>query len=159
MVHSLLINFLGEHCTINVSIVINVRNVCIIITQKTCLHFSTGCCTIYCSVDLMGFFPFLEEVTVSKSQGILASMNNKTKDQHTTLYFFGCVQGQVWWRRGKPGLVKCVSAHVRGVGTRWSLRFLPMQTILWSMILWFYDTVTCNKKLIYYSSCPPLICN
>ena len=36
----------------------------------------------------------------------------------------------------QPGLVGYVPAHGRGVGTRWSLRPLPTQTILW-----FYDSI------------------
>ena len=41
------------------------------------------------------------------------------------------VQGQVGWSSEQPGLVGDVPAHGRGVGTRWSLRFLPTLTILW----------------------------
>jgi len=31
----------------------------------------------------------------------------------------------------QPGLVEDVPAHGRGVGTKWALRSLPTQTILW----------------------------
>jgi len=44
--------------------------------------------------------------------------------------FPGSVQGQVGWDFEQPGLVEGVHAHGRGVGTRWSLRSLPTQTIL-----------------------------
>lgn len=40
------------------------------------------------------------------------------------------VQGQVGWRSEQPDLVKGVPAYGRGVGTRWSLRFLSAQAIL-----------------------------
>jgi len=43
----------------------------------------------------------------------------------------GSVQGQVGWSSEQPGVVESVLAHGRGVGTRWSLRSLPTQTILW----------------------------
>lgn len=42
----------------------------------------------------------------------------------------GSVQGQVGQNFAQPGLVEGVPAHGRGVGTGWSLRFLPTQTIL-----------------------------
>ncbi|GAB0188844.1 hypothetical protein GRJ2_001349700 [Grus japonensis] len=42
----------------------------------------------------------------------------------------GSVQGRVGWGFGQPGLVEGVPARSRGVGTRWSLRSLPTQTIL-----------------------------
>jgi len=42
----------------------------------------------------------------------------------------GSVQGQVGWSSEQPGLVEDVPAHGRGIGTRWSLRSLPTQTIL-----------------------------
>jgi len=42
-----------------------------------------------------------------------------------------------WMGSEQPGLVESVPAHGRGVGTRWSFRSLPTQTILW-----FYDIVT-----------------
>ena len=55
----------------------------------------------------------------------------------------GGVQGQVRWGPGQPGLVPDVvtgnPAHGREVGTRWSLRSLLTQAILWfcdSVILW-----------------------
>jgi len=48
--------------------------------------------------------------------------------------FPGSVQGQVGWGFEQAGVVEGVPAHGRGVGTRWSLRSLPTQTILW-----FYD--------------------
>ena len=41
----------------------------------------------------------------------------------------GSVQGQVGWGLEHPGLVEGVPAHGRGVGTRWSVRSLPTQTI------------------------------
>jgi len=43
----------------------------------------------------------------------------------------GSVQGQVGQGFEQPGVVEGVSAHGRGVGTRWSLRSLPTQTILY----------------------------
>ena len=43
----------------------------------------------------------------------------------------GRVQGQAGWSSEQPGLVEGVHAHGRGVGTRWSLRSLPTQTVLW----------------------------
>jgi len=36
--------------------------------------------------------------------------------------FLGSVQGQVGLGFEQPGLVKCVPAHGREVGTRWSIR-------------------------------------
>jgi len=38
------------------------------------------------------------------------------------------------WKCSRPGLVEGVPTHGRGLGTRWSVRSLPTQTILW-----FYD--------------------
>ena len=49
----------------------------------------------------------------------------------------GSVQGQVGRSSEQTGLVEDVPAHGRRVGTRWSLRSLPTQTILW----WFYDSL------------------
>ena len=46
----------------------------------------------------------------------------------------GGVQGQVRWGPGQPDLVGSNHIHGRGVGTRWSLRSLPIQAILCSMI-------------------------
>ena len=46
----------------------------------------------------------------------------------------GSAQGQVGWSSEQPDLVEDVPADGRGVGTRWALRSLPTQTILW-----FYD--------------------
>ena len=43
----------------------------------------------------------------------------------------GIAQGQVGWSSEQPGLVEDVPAHGRGIGTRWSLRSRPTQTILW----------------------------
>ena len=43
----------------------------------------------------------------------------------------GSVQGQAGRGFEQPGLVDGVPAHGRGVQTRWSLRSLPTQTILW----------------------------
>jgi len=40
------------------------------------------------------------------------------------------VQGQVGWSFEQHGLVEGVPAHGRGVGTRWSLKFIPTRTIL-----------------------------
>ena len=45
----------------------------------------------------------------------------------------GNVQGQAGWGFEQPGLVGGVPALDRGVGTRWSLRCLPTQTILWTV--------------------------
>ena len=42
----------------------------------------------------------------------------------------GSVQGQLGWGFEQPGLVEGVPAHGRGVGTRWSLKYLPTLTIL-----------------------------
>ena len=42
----------------------------------------------------------------------------------------GRAQGQVGWSSEQPGLVEGVPAHGRGVGTTWSLRSLPTQTML-----------------------------
>jgi len=47
----------------------------------------------------------------------------------------GSVQGQVGWGFEQPGPVEGVPAYGRGVGTRWSLRSLPTQTILWFNML------------------------
>ena len=47
----------------------------------------------------------------------------------------GSLQGQVGWGFEKPGLVEGVPAHGRRLGTRWSIRSLPTQSILW-----FYDS-------------------
>ena len=52
----------------------------------------------------------------------------------------GSVQDQVGWGFEQAGLVEGVPAHGRGVGPGWSLRTLPIQTILW-----FY--VSCNLLL------------
>ena len=41
----------------------------------------------------------------------------------------GSVQGQVGWGFEQPGVVEGVPVHGRGVGTRWSVRSLPTQTI------------------------------
>lgn len=46
---------------------------------------------------------------------------------------------KVGWGFGEPDLVEYILAGGKGIETRWSLRFLPIQTILWlyiSMILW-----------------------
>lgn len=43
----------------------------------------------------------------------------------------GRVQGLVGWDSEKPSLVKDDPAQGRGVGTRWFLRPLPNQVILW----------------------------
>ena len=47
----------------------------------------------------------------------------------------------------QPGLVEDVPAHGRGLGTRWSLRSLPTQTILWfySMILCYFSSSVSTK--------------
>ena len=42
----------------------------------------------------------------------------------------GGAQGQAGWGFGQPGPVGGVPAHGRGVGTGWSVRFLPTQAIL-----------------------------
>lgn len=41
------------------------------------------------------------------------------------------VQRQVRWIAEQPGLVGCISAHIRSPATTWPFRFLPTQTILW----------------------------
>ena len=46
----------------------------------------------------------------------------------------GSVQGQAECGFEQPGLVEGVPADGRGFGTRWSLKCLPTQTILDSMI-------------------------
>ena len=46
----------------------------------------------------------------------------------------GSVQGQLECGPGKFDLVRGILTHGRGIGTRWFLRSLPTQTILW-----FYD--------------------
>ena len=43
----------------------------------------------------------------------------------------GSVQGQAGWGFEQPAVVQGVPAHGRGVGTSWSIRSLPTQTILW----------------------------
>lgn len=43
----------------------------------------------------------------------------------------GSVQIRVGWHLEQPRLAGGVPAHVRGVGTRWSLKFWPTQTIPW----------------------------
>jgi len=48
----------------------------------------------------------------------------------------GCIQGQAGCGSGPPGLVVGDPAHSRGLKTRWSLRSLSIQAILW-LILWF----------------------
>ena len=48
----------------------------------------------------------------------------------------GSVQAQVGWVFEQPGLMEGVPAHGRGVGSRWSLRSLPTQTILWFCDSW-----------------------
>jgi len=53
----------------------------------------------------------------------------------------GSVQGQVGWGFEQPGLVEGVPAHGRGIGTRWSLRSVPTQTIFW-----FYDSMNLLVK-------------
>jgi len=40
------------------------------------------------------------------------------------------VQGQVGWSSEHPGLVEGVPADGRGVGTGWSMKSLPTQTLL-----------------------------
>lgn len=59
----------------------------------------------------------------------------------------GSIQGQFGWCFQQPGLVKCVPAHGRWVGRRWSLRSFPTQAILDSMIIqncsWFWFTRKC----------------
>lgn len=44
--------------------------------------------------------------------------------------------GQVGWGFGKPNLVRDVPAHGEGVKTRWSLKSLPIKTILWLYGCW-----------------------
>ena len=53
------------------------------------------------------------------------------------------VQGQAGWSCEQPGLVEDVPAHGRGIGTRWSLRSLPTQTILWP-----YDSGNERKRTL-----------
>ena len=62
----------------------------------------------------------------------------------------GSVQGQVGWGFEQSGLVEGVPAHSRGVGTRWSLRSLPTQTILW-----FFDfqNWSCSVKSLLSRAC------
>ena len=62
----------------------------------------------------------------------------------------GHVQGQDGWVFEQPGLVEGVPAHGRGVGTRWSIRSVPTQTILW-----FYDFSLICKLLLKVMSHHP----
>ena len=57
-----------------------------------------------------------------------------TKQEHCLLP--GSVQGQAGWGSEQPGLVEDVPACGMGVGTRWTIRSLPNQTILL-----FYDSM------------------
>jgi len=61
------------------------------------------------------------------------------------LTFVTCEFGlfQVGWGFDQPSLVEGVAAHGRGVGMRWSIRFLPNQTILW-----FYDSTNITYSLL-----------
>jgi len=52
---------------------------------------------------------------------------------------------EVGWSSEQPGLGEDVPAHGGGVGTRWSLRSLPTQTILWS--LWVPSNSRCSVIL------------
>jgi len=54
----------------------------------------------------------------------------------------GSFQGQVRHSFEQPGLVGSVPARGRRVQTRWSLRSLPTQTILW----WFIFTSLWNTR-------------
>ena len=55
----------------------------------------------------------------------------------------GSVQGQAGWGFEQPGIVEGVPAHGRGRGTRWSLRSLPTQ-----IIVWFCDCETVNHEVL-----------
>ena len=55
----------------------------------------------------------------------------------------GSVQGQVGRDSEQPGLVEGVPACGKGVGIRWYISSLPIQTILW--FLWFYDFIITYK--------------
>jgi len=59
----------------------------------------------------------------------------------------GCAQGQVGWGFEQPGLVESVPAHGRGVGTRWPVRSLLTQTILW-----FCDTSNGKERPVWVCS-------
>jgi len=55
--------------------------------------------------------------------------------------------GQVGWSSEQPGLMEGVPADGRGVGTGWSSRSLPTQTILWiydSMKLGSWTQINCT---------------
>jgi len=41
------------------------------------------------------------------------------------------IQGQVGWSFEQPGLVEVVPVHGKWIGTRWSIRSLPIQISMW----------------------------
>lgn len=75
--------------------------------------------------------------TVPRGVNYLNSFQSETDEEEPNLCFLspcsisGSVQGQVGWGFDQPGLAKDFPVHGRGVGTRWSLNSLPIQTILW----------------------------
>lgn len=56
----------------------------------------------------------------------------------------GGVQEQVRWDPEQPDLVNDITSHGRGVGTRWSLRFLPFYNS--GTKLWFHHHIQKYKK-------------
>lgn len=56
------------------------------------------------------------------------------------------VQGQA----EQPHLVSGTPAHDRGVGTKWSLRFLPIQTILW----FYYVSLLLREFIVLFRNNP-----
>ena len=59
----------------------------------------------------------------------------------------GGVQGHVGWGSVQPDLGEVVPVHGREVGTGWSLKSLPTQTILW-----FYNAKTEKGKVLFRTS-------
>ena len=105
--------------------------------------FTLGVCFFVCSFTLNLFLLSSLAQNWGREEG---KWSKKKKQKKQILYYetlaqlaqrnCGCplpgsVQGQA--RRGfeQPGLVEGVPAHGKGVGSRWSLRSLPTQTILW----------------------------
>jgi len=71
------------------------------------------------------------------AMGIWWLVSSKCMSSVVFIFNYFLFPSHVGWGFEQPGLVEDVPAWGRGVGTRWSLRLFPMQTILW-FILWFY---------------------
>lgn len=66
---------------------------------------------------------------------------------------FGClipggVQCQVGWDFEYPDLVGGIPAHGRGLGTRWPLKSIPAQTILWFCEIVQLIRMLANSKIV-----------